>query len=51
MLSEVVAFDADSVLNHRPWPARHIIGIRTGALEGVLGSAVTICRAATGPAR
>jgi FkbM family methyltransferase len=51
MLSEVVAFDADSVLNHRPWPARHIIGIRTGALEGVLGTAVTICRPAAGSMR
>ena len=32
-LYEISKFDADSVLNHRPWPARHIIAIRNSALQ------------------
>ncbi|MDB5586645.1 MAG: methyltransferase FkbM family [Devosia sp.] len=36
-LHEVTAFDASSVLDHRPWPARHIIAVRSGAIdEGVV---------------
>ena len=31
-LYEVTEFDASSVLEHRPWPARHIIAIRSGAI-------------------
>jgi FkbM family methyltransferase len=33
MLFEVERFDAASVLDHRPWPARHIIGIRSAAID------------------
>jgi FkbM family methyltransferase len=41
-LFEVTAFDAGSVLDHRPWPARHIIGIRTGALDAGLAASIAI---------
>lgn len=34
-LFEVTAFDAPAVLDHRPWPARHIIGLRAAALPGL----------------
>lgn len=32
-LHEVTAFDPSSVLDHRPWPARHIIALRSGAID------------------
>jgi FkbM family methyltransferase len=32
-LHEVTSFDASSVLDHRPWPARHIIALRSGAID------------------
>lgn len=32
-LYEITEFDADSVLNHRPWPARHIIAIHSSAMS------------------
>ncbi|WEX75007.1 FkbM family methyltransferase [Sinorhizobium numidicum] len=35
-LYEVTAFDADSVLAHRPWPARNIIAIHQSAMESRL---------------
>ena len=35
-LHEVTRFDASSVLDHRPWPARHIIALRGGAIDGGL---------------
>jgi len=41
-LFEVTRFDADSVLAHRPWPARHIIAIRGGALDTLLAGRVTV---------
>ncbi|MCO6049121.1 FkbM family methyltransferase [Mesorhizobium sp. RP14(2022)] len=41
-LHEIVAFDEASVLNHRPWPARHIIAIREGAMEDILARGVAI---------
>lgn len=36
VLFEVERFDRASVLDHRPWPARHIIGIRAAAIEAGL---------------
>lgn len=41
-LYEVAAFDADSVLNHRPWPARSIIAIHTSAVAGVLVRGISV---------
>ncbi|MBP1862314.1 FkbM family methyltransferase [Rhizobium herbae] len=38
VLYEVTAFDADSVLAHRPWPARNIIAIHQAAVEPILGT-------------
>lgn len=42
VLHEVTAFDRSSVLDHRPWPARHIIAIRAGAIEKGMVSSLTI---------
>lgn len=39
-LFEVTRFDADSVLAHRPWPARHIIAIRGPALDDLVAGRV-----------
>jgi hypothetical protein len=41
-LYEVTAFDEASVLDHRPWPARHIIAIHQNAIDAgvVAGLAV-----------
>jgi FkbM family methyltransferase len=33
VLYEVTRFDESSVLDHRPWPARHLIGIHASAIE------------------
>ncbi len=33
VLYEVTAFDADSVLEHRPWPARNIIAVHRSAMD------------------
>jgi len=33
----VAAFDADSVLEHRPWPARHIIAIQKSIINRLIG--------------
>ncbi|MDB5562682.1 MAG: FkbM family methyltransferase [Hyphomicrobiales bacterium] len=41
-LYEVTAFDQQAVLDHRPWPARHIIGIRGGAIEDGIVAALAI---------
>ena len=41
-LHEVTAFDASSVLDHRPWPARHIIALRRGAIDEGLVSGLHI---------
>ena len=41
-LFEVTRFDADSVLEHRPWPARHIIAIRDAALEALVAGRVAV---------
>jgi FkbM family methyltransferase len=41
-LFEVTRFDADSVLAHRPWPARHIIAIRGRALEDLVADVVKV---------
>lgn len=45
-LFEVTQFDADSVLAHRPWPARHIIAIRNGAMERLVAERLTVRRLA-----
>lgn len=36
-LYEVTAFDPSSVLDHRPWPARHIIAIHETAMADCVG--------------
>lgn len=41
-LFEVTRFDEDAVLGHRPWPARHIIAIRNGALEGLVAGRLMV---------
>ncbi|MGV8854178.1 MAG: FkbM family methyltransferase [Devosia sp.] len=41
-LFEVTSFDETAVLDHRPWPARHIIAIRSGALKSVVGGKVAV---------
>jgi FkbM family methyltransferase len=41
-LHEIRAFDQSSVLGHRPWPARHIIGIHHSALGDCLDCGVRI---------
>ncbi|ODT82098.1 MAG: hypothetical protein ABS76_09765 [Pelagibacterium sp. SCN 64-44] len=41
-LFEVTRFDADSVLAHRPWPARHIIAIRDAALDALVAERVAV---------
>lgn len=41
-LFEVTRFDADSVLAHRPWPARHIIAIRGEALDALVAGRVAV---------
>lgn len=38
-LHEVTAFDEAAVLDHRPWPARHIIAVHRAAIDrGILAS-------------
>ncbi|HEV7717957.1 MAG TPA: FkbM family methyltransferase [Arsenicitalea sp.] len=44
MLYEVTAFDPHAVLDHRPWPARHIIGIRAGVISSGLLTTLAMCR-------
>ncbi|MDB5527030.1 MAG: methyltransferase FkbM family [Devosia sp.] len=41
-LHEVTAFDASSVLDHRPWPARHIIALRSVAIDEGLVAGLNI---------
>lgn len=41
-LFEVEQFDADAVLSHRPWPARHILVIRSAVVADLLGDRVPI---------
>lgn len=41
-LYEVVAFDEASVLDHRPWPARHIIAIHETAIANGIVSSLTL---------
>ena len=41
-LYEVKQFDPDSVLNHRPWPARHILAIRSAAVDALVAGRVAI---------
>lgn len=42
MLFEVTRFDAASVLNYRPWPARHILAIHGEAVDRLLAGRVEI---------
>lgn len=41
-LFEVTSFDEAAVLQHRPWPARHIIAIRRGALRDLVGKKIQV---------
>jgi FkbM family methyltransferase len=41
-LHEVTAFDADSVLEHRPWPARNILAIHQSAIDTTIGSGIAV---------
>ncbi|MBN9332101.1 FkbM family methyltransferase [Devosia sp.] len=41
-LFEVTRFDEDSVLAHRPWPARHILAIRSAAVADIVGGVMPI---------
>lgn len=41
-LFEVTQFDADAVLYHRPWPARHIIAIRGAALDSLVEGRIAL---------
>ncbi|MDQ0322169.1 FkbM family methyltransferase [Pararhizobium capsulatum DSM 1112] len=43
-LYEVTAFDADSVLNHRPWPARNIIALYPPAVEAARAAGISVRR-------
>lgn len=43
-LYEVTAFDANSVLGHRPWPARNIIAIHRSAMERHPEMDLVFCR-------
>lgn len=44
VLYEVTSFDADSVLAHRPWPARSIIAIHQSAIESRLNIELPVRR-------
>ena len=44
ILYEVTAFDESSVLHHRPSPARHIIAIRSSAIDAGIVAAIQIRR-------
>ena len=35
-LFEVTRFDEDSVLEHRPWPARHVLVIRSAVVAELI---------------
>ncbi len=48
-LYEVLAFDEHSVLDHRPWPARHIIAVSPGAIASGLLAGLPIYPLATSP--
>jgi len=41
-LHEVSSLDDDGLIRNRPWPARHVLGIWSDALEDVLGDRVAI---------
>lgn len=41
-LHEVRAFDAGSVLDHRPWPARHIIAIHQKAMDAYIAAMLPV---------
>ena len=41
-LFEVTRFDEDSLLAHRPWPARHILVIRSAAVADLVGGIMPI---------
>lgn len=46
VLYELTAFNADSVLNYRPWPARNIIAIHPSAIDDVLARGISLRRLA-----
>jgi FkbM family methyltransferase len=41
-LFEVTAFDPASVLDHRPWPARHILAVHQRAIDAYVGPILPI---------
>ena len=41
-LFEVTSLDEAGILEHRPWPARHIIAIRRGALQGLVADRIKV---------
>ena len=43
-LYEVASLDDHGLIRNRPWPARHVLAIRSDALSDVIGSSVTIAR-------
>jgi FkbM family methyltransferase len=47
-LYQVTEFDADSVLEHRPWPARNIIAIHESAIDRLLDGKISIRKAGAG---
>lgn len=44
-LHEVERFDEEAVLSHMPWPARHIIAVRAGAVSDGLVDGLTLEKA------
>lgn len=50
-LYEVTAFDADSVLNHRPWPARNILALYPPAVDAAIAAGISLRRLNTNPSK
>lgn len=48
-LFEVREFDADAVLAHRPWPARHILAIRSAVVESLVAGQIVVRALDTSP--
>lgn len=41
-LYEVTSFDESSILEHRPWPARHIIAVYQAAMDACIGTTISL---------
>ena len=48
-LFEVREFDADAVLAHRPWPARHILAIRSAVVGSLVAGRIAVRALDTSP--